>query len=584
MPITRTLTLRGCYGFAMADPLGQLADDALDHLVHQFARPMDFIRELVQNSIDAGTPRIEVWVDFNPPQEDDTRGVIEIHVDDFGEGMDEAIIDAQLTRMFSSTKEHDLTKIGKFGIGFTSVFAIGPSAVLVHTGRHGESWELLFHPDRSFDKVRLERPVRGTQITVYKSIAAAEIEGIIGELRWVLTFWCEHSDVPILFSDRRAGSAGAGGDEQDAWGGFTAGAPSASVGQSIARPMDLDCDIKVRLERDGIEVVVGYMDMPTYEFFNGGITLVRSTDPDSLGDKAGVLAHLSFKIKSRQLEHTLTRDNVLQDEGWNRAIDVVNEAALALGGMLVDQVAEAVGSQSAALPRLHRFLANECRVNGLHKRHRDFRDKALLRDWRGAPLTPRAVLGQAKKWGAFLLPPDSAELCQRLAAAGVHLLEVSSGATELLAVLDDRPALPADAVLMVPEPVLPSTWTAVERALLSNVTPPLKAIAGRWVTLHLVSLGRSLGDTALPLATLGSPEQSLCRVGLRRGILHHLRLLAPSVLINRDHPMWQVYTTVGARYPFAVRMALTEAIARDCGFANAELGQLLNFDLQENIS
>ena len=41
-----------------------------------------------------------------------------IHVDDFGEGMDEAIIDAQLTRMFSSTKENDLTKIGKFGIGF----------------------------------------------------------------------------------------------------------------------------------------------------------------------------------------------------------------------------------------------------------------------------------------------------------------------------------------------------------------------------------------------------------------------------------------------------------------------------------
>ena len=110
----------------MAEQLHELAEDALDHLVHQFARPMDFIRELVQNSIDAGTPRIEVWVDWNPPKENGAPGVLEMHVDDFGEGMDEAVIDSQLTRMFSSTKEDDLTKIGKFGIGFTSIFAIHP--------------------------------------------------------------------------------------------------------------------------------------------------------------------------------------------------------------------------------------------------------------------------------------------------------------------------------------------------------------------------------------------------------------------------------------------------------------------------
>ena len=105
-----------------------LADDALDNLVHQFARPLDFLRELVQNSIDAGTPRIEVRVRYTPAEPgDDKPGVVAIHVDDWGEGMDEAIIDSQLTRMFSSTKEDDLTKIGKFGIGFTSIFAIQPA-------------------------------------------------------------------------------------------------------------------------------------------------------------------------------------------------------------------------------------------------------------------------------------------------------------------------------------------------------------------------------------------------------------------------------------------------------------------------
>ena len=39
------------------------------------------------------------------------------------------IIETKLTRLFSSQKDGDRTKIGKFGIGFVSVFAIGPDVV-----------------------------------------------------------------------------------------------------------------------------------------------------------------------------------------------------------------------------------------------------------------------------------------------------------------------------------------------------------------------------------------------------------------------------------------------------------------------
>src|SRR6478609_2793970 len=111
-----------------------LAEQALANLVNQFARPLDFLRELAQNSIDAGSPRIDVSVSFTPPSPEETHGVLRIQVDDYGEGMDEDTIDNQLTRLFSSSKEHDLTKIGKFGIGFTSIFAIRPEAVLLRTG------------------------------------------------------------------------------------------------------------------------------------------------------------------------------------------------------------------------------------------------------------------------------------------------------------------------------------------------------------------------------------------------------------------------------------------------------------------
>jgi len=111
----------------MADP--DLQNAAVSNLVTQFSSKTDCFRELVQNSIDAGSTRVDVWMEYEPG--DGHLGTIEIHVDDFGEGMDEAIIDGQLTQLFSSSKENDLTKIGKFGIGFVSVFALEPAGVLV---------------------------------------------------------------------------------------------------------------------------------------------------------------------------------------------------------------------------------------------------------------------------------------------------------------------------------------------------------------------------------------------------------------------------------------------------------------------
>ena len=174
-----------------------LVDEALDNLVNQFARPLDCLRELAQNSMDAGSPRVEVYVEWEVSPTNPQEGVISIHVRDHGEGMDEAIIDQQLTRMFSSTKEGDLTKIGQFGIGFTSIFALKPEIVLLKTGRHGESWELVFHPDRSFDKTRSRVPFAGTHITLFKQISTAKLDAIVQDCRWTLSYWCEHSDVSV---------------------------------------------------------------------------------------------------------------------------------------------------------------------------------------------------------------------------------------------------------------------------------------------------------------------------------------------------------------------------------------------------
>ena len=169
-----------------------IASEVVDNLATQFSSALDCYRELVQNSIDAGSPQVDVWMEFIPSK--GHTGTIAIHVDDFGEGMDEHIIDSQLTRLFASSKEDDLTKIGKFGIGFVSVFALNPRGVLVQTGRGGEYWEVFFDQDRSFIKTRLDVPLEGTQVTLFLEGDHHRYTELVADSCATLKRWCCHSD------------------------------------------------------------------------------------------------------------------------------------------------------------------------------------------------------------------------------------------------------------------------------------------------------------------------------------------------------------------------------------------------------
>ena len=61
------------------------------------------------------------------------------------------ILENQLLVLFRSTKEHDRTKIGKFGIGFVSVLAPNPEVVVVNTAREGRRLSLHLYRDLSYE-------------------------------------------------------------------------------------------------------------------------------------------------------------------------------------------------------------------------------------------------------------------------------------------------------------------------------------------------------------------------------------------------------------------------------------------------
>src|SRR5438309_10143578 len=152
------------------------ADDVLDELVHQFSDPFAFYRELIQNSIDAGSTRIEVVLEYRPASQ---KGIATARVSDWGEGMNRKIIEDYLLTKFRSSKENDLTRIGKFGIGFVSIFSCEPDRVVVETGRDAESWRVIFHADRSYELFKLDAPVEGTRVTLHKAMSAGEYENFV---------------------------------------------------------------------------------------------------------------------------------------------------------------------------------------------------------------------------------------------------------------------------------------------------------------------------------------------------------------------------------------------------------------------
>lgn len=550
-----------------------LAGQALTNLVNQFARPLDFLRELVQNSLDAGSSRIEIAVGWEGEHAD---GVVSIHVDDFGEGMDEHIIDEQLTRLFSSTKEDDLTKIGKFGIGFTSIFAIRPDAVLVHTGRHGEYWELLFHADRTFDKVRVEKPVTGTRITLFKKMPRDEVDRLVREVRYVLGYWCEHSHTPITFEDRTQATAEPAtpkahpADPEDVFGAFEAfeAPPSAGDPRAINRPFTLeDADELLHVEEPGLEIVVGVTDSPRYAYYNGGLTLVNSVNREILGSFTARLGHLGFKVRSDQLEHTLTRDNVLQDDAWNAVMRRVVQVADRLRDKLLERAATAAAA-GEDLDRWHALLVRELRAaeGRSHPYQKRLREHEIFRAHHGL-LSLDAIERQERRMTRVLLHPGDGDLADALDENRVQLVRATAATRALLLAAQPpkvlgllpqtRQLIDARTRFVLPQLIPMTELPADERRLYEAAHKLIQVATGRRARLIVGDMG---GSGTVPDLVVEGPRDG--RLFERKGdgwlwLPSFLRWR--TLLLNRNHPHVRALVAAYLADPRVAALSLAQA-------------------------
>ncbi len=433
----------------MSTPLDVGVADALAELVDQFADPLVFLRELVQNALDAGSPEVDVYTELRPSADDPTRGVMVIGVDDYGEGMDRTTIDTKLTRLFSSAKDKDLTKIGKFGIGFVSVFALRPDAVCVDTSRGGEHWRILFRADRSFVRIAREHPVDGTKIQVIKAVTVEEHGELARRAEATLRFWCKHVSGTVRWHD-----------------------------EEIAEPFDLpDALVTVRHEREGVRVVVGYpaRGAPFHGFYNRGLTLLE-------GRGASFIEGVAFKVDSKYLEHTLARNDVMRDANFDKAMAVVHELVGQLPAALLERVAQRLraGDGPAQLDATHRVLASIVRDRGVAP------EAPLLRGIDGVELGAKA-LRKAAKAGTLWVAEERSPLVEAALADGHVVVSQPRGVrgtAVLLHALVERSVVLAGQGLLRPEPARDEAearaWApllAATGALLRALELPLAALA-----------------------------------------------------------------------------------------------------------
>ena len=289
------------------------ADEALTSLINQFSDPLSFLRELIQNSLDAASTRLEVEFSFEPASDDEQPGLMTIAVTDNGEGMTERIIDDYLLTLFRSTKEDDLTKIGKFGVGFVSIFAMEPQLVVLETGQAGESWRILFHPDARFEKMRMDEPQEGTRVCLYRQATIKEFEDLRGRGRETVRYWCKYAEAELLV------------DNQDLGESFDLPAMLGQRHQEPGTELLVGFALPVQRQRRSFGRLAGLEAAAILEplcgFYNRGLTLVETPAPPGEA-LAELLAGLSFRVKSRYLEHTLTRDNVRQDAHYEKVMDL----------------------------------------------------------------------------------------------------------------------------------------------------------------------------------------------------------------------------------------------------------------------
>ncbi len=467
-----------------------MVDEVFQNLVDQFSDPYTCLRELVQNAMDAGTEQIDIKTRYF----DDPGGFC-LEVRDYGGGMNRAIIDGKLTRLFSSDKENDLTKIGKFGIGFVSVFSLKPELVIVDTGRDGEFWRIAFDGGTDFQLFVLKEPIEGTSVRVHKILPYDQYDYFVARCLTTVSLWCRHSATTICFN-----------------------------GERINQPLVVDSVVRIdhRSALGDFNIGVHTERLAPYGFYNTGLTLTESHQDRWPG--------VTFKVLSSHLEHTLTRDAVIQDDNYRKVEAklvklIVNDLYPAVAKRLRDPATQEETARQARV-----FLSQHTtKLSAAQKK------LPLVDDVFGESVSFTDLASCAKQEARLFTCDKVTKLARRAAREGLPILKVGldSSLASLLTLLFGVPVVGLRENLAVSLPVpRPPGFAALESAMKSLLREGRLTVT----SIVLVEYPESPVDREKGPGVFALGADRLVR-RYRKGFWATKYLLPHQLLLDVDHPL-----------------------------------------------
>ncbi|MFS0841034.1 HSP90 family protein [Paenibacillus sp. 1P03SA] len=174
---------------------------------HLYSDPGVFIRELLQNGVDAVTARKRLGQEFKGEVKVEVFSSNTISFSDNGCGLTEKEIEQFLAKIGSSTKrvDQDLADdyIGQFGVGLLSCFVVSEEIVLITRSSNGEgdSLEWRGKPDGTYSIKKLERQVPVGTTVYLKAKTDYEEYFEFYRLRELLEKYGEFLPTPIILSE-----------------------------------------------------------------------------------------------------------------------------------------------------------------------------------------------------------------------------------------------------------------------------------------------------------------------------------------------------------------------------------------------
>lgn len=173
---------------------------------HLYSDPGVFIRELLQNGVDAVTARKRLGQEFEGEVRVEVFSSNTIAFSDNGCGLTENEIEQFLAKIGSSTKREDQDLaddyIGQFGVGLLSCFVVSEEIVLITRSSNGEGGSLEWRgkPDGTYSIKRLERQVPVGTTVYLKAKTDYEEYFEFYQLRELLEKYGEFLPTPIILS------------------------------------------------------------------------------------------------------------------------------------------------------------------------------------------------------------------------------------------------------------------------------------------------------------------------------------------------------------------------------------------------